>query len=81
MKLSNRDLLVMSKNASATKGEIDREVEKLHDLLFQAESMENFCIANEIIDINRYKIISTPEKIQKLLRRTLKPFQFVNNKN
>lgn len=81
MKLSNRDLLVMSKNASATKVEIDREVENLHQLLFKAESMENFCVANEIIDINRYKIISKAGSIQKILKKKLKAFQFVNNKN
>ena len=81
MKLSNRDLLVMSKNNSTSKKEMDQEVEKLHQLLFIAESIENFCVANEIIDINSYKIIGNADKIQKLLRKKLKPFQFVNNKN
>ena len=81
MKSSNRDLLVLSKSASSNKKDMDREVEKLHYMLYKAESIENFCIANEIIDINRYKIIDKPSKMEKLLSKPLKPFQFINNKN
>ena len=81
MKSSNRDLLVLSKGATTDKREMAHEVEKLHQLLFHAESLENFCIANEIIDINKFKIIDKPLKIQKILRKGLKAFQFVNNKN
>lgn len=81
MKTSNRDLLVLTKTAITNKKEMDSEVEKLHDLLFHIESIDNFCIANEIIDVDAYKIISNPTKIQKLIGKKLKPFQFVSNKN
>jgi hypothetical protein len=81
MKTSNRDLLVLTKTAITNKKEMDSEVEKLHDLLFHIESIDNFCIANEIIDVDAYKIISNPTKIQKLISKKLKPFQFVSNKN
>lgn len=82
MKPLNRDLLVLSKKASSNKEEMELEVEKLHKLLLKCEAIENFCIVNEIIDINSYKIISSPFKIEKLvLRDKLKPFQFINNKN
>lgn len=81
MKTSNRDLLVLTKSSITNKKDMDSEVQKLHDLLFRTESMENFCIANEIIDIDSYKIIDNPNKIQKLISKKLKPFQFVSNKN
>ena len=82
MKPAKRDLLVLSKNASTDQREMELEVEKLHDLLFHVESLDNFCIANEIIDLNKYKVINNPGKIQKIIiRNKMKPFQFVNNKN
>jgi hypothetical protein len=81
MKSSNRDLLVLAKSATTNKIDMDREVEKLHYMLFRAESIENFCIANEIIDVNKYKVIDNPARMQKMLCKSLKPFQFINNKN
>lgn len=82
MKSSKRDLLVLSKNVSADQREMQLQVEKLHDLLFHVESLDNFCIANEIIDLNKYKIIQNPAKIQRIIiQNKIKPFQFINNKN
>lgn len=82
MKSSKRDLLVLSKNVSIDKKEMELQVERLHDLLFHVESFDNFCIANEIIDINRYKIIQNPAKIRRIISQNkMKPFQFINNKN
>jgi hypothetical protein len=82
MKSFNRDLLVLSKKASLDPGELEHEVEQLHQILFFTETMQNFCIANELIDVNRYKIITKPHLIQRLVQEgELKPFQFVCNKN
>lgn len=82
MKPGKRDLLVLSKNVSIDQREMELEVEKLHHLLFHVESLDNFCVANEIIDLNKYKIIDNPVKIRKIISNNkLKPFQFVNNKN
>ena len=82
MKSAKRDLLVLSKNNSADQREMELEVAKLHDLLFHKESLENFCIANEIIDLNKYKIIDNPDKIRKIISKNkMKPFEFINNKN
>jgi hypothetical protein len=82
MKSANRDLLVLSKKISNNKKDLEMEVEKLNQILFHAESFENFCTANEIIDLNVYKIITNPARIQKFIRqRKIKPFQFINNKN
>ncbi len=82
MKSPSRDLLVLSKKASIDKVEMEREIEKLNQLLFYAESIENLCLLTEIIDLNYYRIIRKPQKIEKILSNNkLKPFQFIHNKN
>ena len=82
MKASNRDLLVLSKNVSTDQKEMELVIEKLNQLLFHVESIENICLVNEIIDINNYKIISKPKKIEKIISgNRLKRFQFMHNKN
>ncbi len=82
MKSSNRDLLVLSKKVSLDPRELEHEVELLHELLFQVEALSNFCHATEIIDVNRYKIISKTHIIEQIIReKSLKPFQFLFNKN
>jgi len=79
---ANRDLLLLSKKASPDPKELEHEVEQLHELLFSVESFSNFCIANEIIDINRYRIIQKASRIEKIINgKSLKPFQFISNKN
>jgi len=82
MKPASRDLLVLSKKATINKREMEREIEKLNRLLFYAESIDKLCQVNEIIDINLYRIVRKPKKIEKLLNADkLKAFQFVHNKN
>jgi hypothetical protein len=82
MKAANRDLLVLSKRSLRNRKEMELEVEQLHKLLLHIESLENFCIANEIVDINRYKIIQDPIKISNLItQKKIKAFQFISNKN
>jgi len=79
---SNRDLLLLSRNAAANKADLQMEVEKLHKILIEAESMENFCTVNELIDINKYRIIDNPRKIERIVRQNkIKPFTFISNKN
>jgi hypothetical protein len=78
----NRDLLVLTKNQTMNQKELEHAVELLVDLLYEAEKMDAFCIANEIIDVNRYKIIDKPRLIQQIIRqKKVKPFVFVSNKN
>ena len=82
MKSSNRDLLVLSKNISTDERELQLEVEKLNKILLHVEAIENLCLANEIIDINNYKILRKPNKIEKVIcNNRLKPFQFIHTKN
>lgn len=61
---------------------MEKEVKKLHQLLFHAEALENFCIVNEVIDLQRYKIITDPVKVEKMIRqKKINAFIFINNKN
>ena len=80
MKMPNRDLLVLLKNEFMSKQAIEQEVECLNDLLLNAESTEQFCIAHELVDRN--KITTKTKKILEAIRYTeLKPFRFLLNKN
>jgi hypothetical protein len=82
MKDMNRDLWLLSKNDHMTQSELDREVNLLNTILYHTESWSNFCVANEILDINRRKIIKKPHLMQGILQeREMKAFVFVNNLN
>ncbi len=82
MNKSNRDLLVLFKQDLMTPQAIEHEVEWLHELLFTVERLDNFVMAHELIDLNKYKITNNPVDIKKLVRRKKDvPFVFVNNKN
>ncbi|MBS1497085.1 MAG: hypothetical protein JSU03_13685 [Bacteroidetes bacterium] len=82
MNKSNRDLLVMFKQELMTPQAIEHEVEMLHELLFSVERLDNVVKAHEIIDLNKYKLISKHFEIKTFLRRQVeKPFVFLNNKN
>lgn len=77
-----RDLLVLLNNEQRSQKAIDQEVEWLHDVLFHVEELDNFCNAHEVLDLNRYKVIQSINKIRKVvLCRESKPFEFVSNKN
>ena len=79
---SHRDLLVLSKSDIMNAEQKQREIERLHHLLYQTESFESFCVANEILDLNRHKRIHKKFIIQKILREyPTKPFVFIVNKN
>lgn len=78
----NRDLLVLAGSAQLNPAEFERQVNLLNRLLYYAETWENFCAVNEIIDINRHRIIRKPQLIQNILReKKVKAFVFTCNKN
>jgi len=82
MKTKNRDLLVLLKDDFRTEQAIENELERLNELLLRTETILNFCVANEILDFNRYKVYQEYTKIVKVLSQDkLKPFQFICNKN
>ena len=78
----NRDLLVLFKEELMNPQAIEHEVEMLHELLYSVERMDNLIVAHEVINVNKYKIISDNNIIRMTLRHNeLKPFIFLNNKN
>jgi len=82
MKTPDRDLLVLMKDEFVTEQFMAYELEKLNDLLYRYETLENFCVAHEVFDLNNYKILSGSRYIQRIVRQQeLKPFQFLCNKN
>lgn len=84
MKTPNRDLLVLLKDDECTNDDlsIEQELEQLNELLFQTETMENFCVASEVVDLNKFLFIEDPKKLVGIFnQQELKPFQFIINKN
>ena len=82
MKTRNRDLLVLFKDEFKNEQAIEIELEKLNDLLHSTETIENYCIAYEVIDLNKFKIYHQRKKIvEVIMQERLKPFQFICNKN
>ena len=78
----NRDLLVLTKKASMNAEELEHEIELLNDLLYNVECFSVLCIANEVVDLNKYKIIQHPNIVkQRLMEKSEKPFVFICNKN
>jgi hypothetical protein len=78
----NRDLLVLTKKELMNQQELEHEIELLNDLFYLVESSNALCIVNEIIDINRYKVISKLHQVRDILKEPkLKPFVFICNKN
>jgi hypothetical protein len=82
MNISNRDLLVLSKKSDLHPEALQQEIECLNILLNNAEAMSKFCVANEVINVNRLTIITKPKMVELAIRkRANKPFVFISNKN
>ena len=82
MKTPNRDLLVLVKDESFDKKAMENELEQLNRLLIRFETIENICMAHEVFDLNRYRIMMKPRFVQKQIqRKEIKPFIFICNKN
>jgi cell fate (sporulation/competence/biofilm development) regulator YmcA (YheA/YmcA/DUF963 family) len=73
----------MFRQHAMTQQDIDKQLSQLNNMLFTTERLDNFVGAHEILDLNRYKKISNPVEIKKMLRqkKLTKPFVFFNNKN
>ncbi|WP_207514821.1 hypothetical protein [Longitalea luteola] len=82
MKNSNRDLLVLVKDAYTNKEAMQYELQQLNTLLVNFETLESFCIAHEVFDIQKYRILTRRSQLQKIIEKdSLKPFVFICNKN
>lgn len=77
----DRDLVVLVGEKIFTEQELQKHIQHISAILSKAESMDNFCVANEVIDLNRYKLIDRPYRIKQIVSEKLKPFVFIFNKN
>lgn len=82
MKQFNRDLLYCQRSEFLNERAVDQEVEWLHAMLRSVESLDNFCNAHEVIDLNRYRITNNAAFIKRLVRYEVSDrFLFLFNKN
>jgi hypothetical protein len=82
MNYGGRDLLVLSGKISLTPQQLEQEVKSLHELLYSVENLGCFCTANEIVNLNTYKVLRKRHLIEKSVREMeTKAFIFVCNKN
>jgi hypothetical protein len=82
MKNSNRDLLVLVKDAYTNQEAMQYELQQLNMLLGDFETLESFCLAHEVFDLQKYRILTKKAQLQKIIEKdTLKPFVFICNKN
>jgi hypothetical protein len=80
MKKYNRDLLLLYKTEVYSEDLLQHEVECLHKILLGVECNDVFCKTHEIV--TRSKITNRAKTILKSIRHsTLKPFNFLINKN
>lgn len=82
MRTPYHDLLVLTGKKTLNKDELETQVRFLNDLLYRVEQLNVFCAANEILDVNKCKIIRKQHLIQQVIScETLPSFVFINNKN
>jgi hypothetical protein len=82
MKNSNRDLLVLVKDAYTNREAMQYELQQLNMLLVNFETLESFCVAHEVFDIQKFRVLTKRSQLQKIIEKeTLKPFMFICNKN
>ncbi len=80
MESPNRNLLVLLRNQFMNRQAIEQEVESLNEILLHTESLQQFCIAHELVDRNC--VTSKSKKIINAIRiAELKPFRFLICKN
>ena len=82
MNKSNRDLLVLIRQDFGNPEIQEKNMLQLHEMLFNTERLDNFVKAHELIDLNRYKILSGSFELKKWVRKKKNTaFVFLNNLN
>ena len=82
MKNLNRDLLLISKKSELNETELANAIISLDTVLYQAENFASICTANEIFDLNKYKVITSPKDVAFYIKnKSQKEFIFISNKN
>ena len=81
MKRSQRSLLVMFNQDLKSQNAIEQEVGLLHEILYTVEDLDNVIVSHEVLDLNRHKIVTHPDRLRRAFRETPKGFVFINNLN
>ena len=82
MENGNRDLLFGSKYSLLTTVEMEKEFLLLNKMLYGIESMSTYAVVNEVIDINKYRVLKKPHLVARaIMEKSNKPFVFIYNKN
>lgn len=82
MKKLNRDLLLVSKKSELNETELAEAIISLDSILYQAENFASICTANEIFDLNKYKVITVAKEVAFYIKnKSQKDFIFISNKN
>lgn len=78
----SRDLMVVTREAFVSPEFLEAETTWLNEILNKVEDKVNVAAVCEVIDLNKYKIISKKNRIVDLLCTPRhKPFVFLYNKN
>ena len=76
------DVLIVSKMPFLRDSALEKELHQITRLLYNVESSQNYFLATEVIDLNRFRIIRKPNKVREALSKLVsKPFVFICNKN
>ncbi len=82
MRTPHHDLLVLTGEKTMNEQELELQVQFLNDLLYNVEKRNAFCTANEILDVNKCRIIQKPHLVQQIISSdALPPFVFIISKN
>ena len=82
MKNLNRDLLLVTKKNELNQTELEQTIISLDSVLYEAESIKSICMANEVFDLNKYKIYTSKKDVAFYINnKSNKPFVFISNKN
>ena len=80
MKPNDHEILILARHHSLPEWAIEREMERVNEILVVIETPDNFCLAHELI--NRNYITQSKKKILKTIRyQELKAFRFLVGKN
>lgn len=77
-----RDLLLLSDTESLPAAQLERTLAEMERLLTEVENWTAFSQANEVLDLNKHRILTQAHRIQQQLQDfPHKPFVFVVGKN
>ena len=82
MKGIKRDIILLRRDSFPNKTSLEQEVLQLNELLQAIEKSDQLFVAYELIDLNRFRVISKSHVISKAIKSSnQKPFEFLINKN